>query len=80
MVVVDRLNGREPRTIPLINTCYSLVTPNRAISVSGVYRYSQVQVRLLTTSAGVSPVDADQTLEARYAESWYQNMTADVFR
>ena len=80
MGIVDLLNGREPRTTALINTCYSLVTPKRAISVSGVYRYSQTQARLLTASAGVSPADADQKLEARYAESWYQNMTADVFR
>ncbi|GEM_PF-3789126 len=37
MAVVDHINGREPGKPAFINTCYSLLTPERSISVSGVY-------------------------------------------
>jgi hypothetical protein len=66
----------------LMNTCYSLVAPDYGISIAGVYRVVDDKITAVAGSEGVSPLDApDETrsLEAAYTQSWYSNITADVF-
>jgi sulfide dehydrogenase [flavocytochrome c] flavoprotein chain len=87
LAVVDHINGREPGTPAFFNTCYSLLTPEHSISVSGVYKVAvneagEQSVVGVGDSVAVSPADADdrfQTREARYAESWYDNLTDQGF-
>ena len=87
VAVVDHINGREPGTPAFFNTCYSLLTPEHSISVSGVYKVAvneageQVVVGV-GNSVAVSPAGADdrfQAREARYAASWYDNLTNQGF-
>ena len=87
LAVVDHINGREPGTPAFFNTCYSLLTPEHSISVSGVYKVAknddgQQVVVGVGNSVAVSPAAADdrfQAREARYAESWYDNLTDQGF-
>jgi sulfide dehydrogenase [flavocytochrome c] flavoprotein chain len=87
VAVVDHINGREPGKPAFFNTCYSLLTPEHSISVTGVYEVvtdadGQQSVAGVGDSVAVSPAGADdryQAREARYAESWYDNLTNQGF-
>jgi sulfide dehydrogenase [flavocytochrome c] flavoprotein subunit len=74
-------NGKpdEPR---LINTCYSLVAPDYGISVAGVYRPADGQLKDVEGSGGVSAIDtpsSTRALEATFANGWFNTITAEVF-
>jgi sulfide dehydrogenase [flavocytochrome c] flavoprotein chain len=76
------LAGRKPDEPILINTCYSLVAPDYGISVAGVYKPADGQLKDVEGSGGVSPVDAPSStraLEATLAEGWFKTITAEVF-
>lgn len=77
--VLDALYDREPGTPSYLNTCYSFVGPHYGISVAAVYEYSEAEGRIVSTSAGVTPMDANRRLEAVFAESWHKNIADDVF-
>ena len=78
--VVDLLSGREPGTPSWVNTCYSLVAPKYGISVAAVYGVDeQGRAGKVKGAGGVSPKDGNTLLEALYAESWYKNITDDMF-
>ncbi|UCE75751.1 MAG: FAD-dependent oxidoreductase [Gammaproteobacteria bacterium] len=65
-----------------VNTCYSLVGPEYGISVAGVYRLVDGEIKSVEKSGGVSPIDADRQFrqtEARYAVGWYQSIVSDSF-
>jgi len=87
VAVVDHINGREPGKPAFFNTCYSLLTPEHSISVTGVYKVvtdadGQQSVAGVGDSVAVSPAGADdryQAREARYAESWYDNLVNQGF-
>ena len=87
VAVVDHINGREPGKPAFFNTCYSLLTPEHSISVTGVYKVvtdadGQQSVAGVGDSVAVSPAGADdryQAREARYAESWYDNLVDQGF-
>jgi sulfide dehydrogenase [flavocytochrome c] flavoprotein subunit len=69
--------------VPLINTCYSLVAPDYGISVADVYRLNnEHKFEKIPKSGGVSPISADtiiRELEAEYAQSWYSNITKEIY-
>jgi hypothetical protein len=76
------LRGEVPATPKLINTCYSLVAPDYGISIAGVYRIANGQLTDVEGAGGISPSDAPRsfrTLEATYAEAWFQTITAEMF-
>jgi NADPH-dependent 2,4-dienoyl-CoA reductase/sulfur reductase-like enzyme len=76
------LRGDKPAEPKLINTCYSLVTPDYGISVAGVYRPASGQLTDVEGAGGVSPADAPRAfraLEATYADAWFQTITNEVF-
>lgn len=79
--VVDLLNGKEPGTPSWVNTCYSLVGPKYGISVAAVYGVGPdgKAGSKVKDAGGVSPKDGNKLLEALYAESWYKNVTDDMF-
>lgn len=72
--------GLAPPSPRVINTCYSLVAPAWAISVSGLY--SGDEDRMAAVSEGTSPLIGDEALRAREAEDfdlWYRGLTRDSF-
>ncbi len=80
--VTRLLNGESPVSGKLINTCYSLVAPDYGISVAGVYQPGERIWAEIDGAGGVSPADASRetrTLEANYAQRWFDNLTTQVF-
>ena len=80
--VARLLRGEAPSEPKLINTCYSLVAPDYGISVAGVYRPVGGQLTDVEGAGGISPLSAPRSfrsLEATYAEAWFQTITAEVF-
>lgn len=80
--VAKLLAGSSPDQAKLINTCYSLVAPDYGISVAGVYRAADGQLKEVEGSGGVSPIDAPSStraLEARLADGWFKTITEEVF-
>src|SRR5437016_7161950 len=58
----------EPPSLPkLINTCYSLVAPDYAISIAGVYQPTNGLLVDVQDAGGVSPTDAPPDFRAREA-------------
>ncbi|MFL6796661.1 MAG: FCSD flavin-binding domain-containing protein [Xanthobacteraceae bacterium] len=80
--VVKLLAGDKPEEPKLINTCYSLVAPDYGISVAGVYRPADGQLKEVEGSGGVSPANAPpatRAAEATFANGWFKTITAEVF-
>jgi sulfide dehydrogenase [flavocytochrome c] flavoprotein chain len=75
------LAGEKPVEPRLINTCYSVVAPDYGITVAGAYRPKD-GVLVDAEGGGVSPIDAPastRVAEARYADGWFNTITAEVF-
>ena len=77
--VVDLLGGRVPEQSPVLtNTCYSYVSDKDVIHVASVHAYNAEKKTLLVVpgSGGVSAGPSE--LEGHYANSWAQNIWADI--
>jgi NADPH-dependent 2,4-dienoyl-CoA reductase/sulfur reductase-like enzyme len=80
--VATLLKGDKPAEPKLINTCYSAVAPDYAISIAGVYRPANGLLADVEGAGGVSPIDAPasfRALEASYADAWFKTITSEVF-
>lgn len=80
--VVNMLRSEPVPSPKLINTCYSLVAPDYGITVAGVYRPVNGLLTDVEGAGGVSPADAPasfRSLEATYADAWFQTITSEVF-
>ncbi len=80
--ILRSLRDLSPLPSTMANTCYSLVNPDYAISVAGVYRPQQNRWQPIEGAGGTSPQDASidqREREARYAEAWYDTVTQQVF-
>jgi len=77
--IADAAEGRDTGTPTLINHCYSFLAPDYAISVTGVYRYSESEGGLTATATGETPMDADRRLEASSARAWQSHFARDAF-
>jgi NADPH-dependent 2,4-dienoyl-CoA reductase/sulfur reductase-like enzyme len=80
--VVKLVGGGKPDEPRLINTCYSLVAPDYGISVAGVYRPADGQIKDVEGAGGVSPANAPSSVraaEAVFANGWFSTITAEVF-
>ena len=77
--VVALLAGHEPGMPSWVNTCYSLVGPGYGISVAMVYDLVDGKVAKVKGSGGLTPKDGNRAIEAVYAESWWTNVTNDMF-
>lgn len=78
--IVAELNGGTAGDPAYVNTCYSLISPDYGISVGVVWNLKDGAINKL--AGGVSPDKASldfRRQEALYAESWYQNIMADMF-
>ncbi|HSG88474.1 MAG TPA: NAD(P)/FAD-dependent oxidoreductase [Pseudomonadales bacterium] len=65
----------------LMNTCYSLVAPDAAISIAGAYGVRDGALETLEGTAGVSPAEGGgvRAAEADHAHGWYESIVADAF-
>ena len=66
----------------LVNTCYSLLSPDYGITVAAVYEANGDKIVKVEGSGGLSPMNASaqyRKREAEYAVGWYQNQMADIF-
>jgi NADPH-dependent 2,4-dienoyl-CoA reductase/sulfur reductase-like enzyme len=80
--VAKLIAGGKPDDPRLINTCYSLVAPDYGISVAGVYRPADGQLKDVEGSGGVSPLNAPastRAAEATFANGWFSTITQEVF-
>jgi sulfide dehydrogenase [flavocytochrome c] flavoprotein subunit len=80
--VAALLKGEQPPEPKLINTCYSAVAPDYAISIAGVYHPANGLLADVEGAGGVSPIDAPasfRALEASYADAWFKTITSEVF-
>jgi NADPH-dependent 2,4-dienoyl-CoA reductase/sulfur reductase-like enzyme len=80
--VAGLLHGQAPGAPKLINTCYSLVGPDYGISVAGVYRPVNGVLTDVEGAGGTSPLNVPasfRSLEAAYAEAWFDTVTTEVF-
>ena len=80
-VIAADLTG-QPRPKPTYaNTCYSLVAPGYAISVSGLYEAKDDQLVELP-GLGTSPLDADAAYRAQEASNsmgWYESISTEIW-
>ncbi|MCB1802787.1 MAG: FAD-dependent oxidoreductase [Gammaproteobacteria bacterium] len=78
--VVALLNGKDPADPSLVNTCYSVVGPDDAISVAMVYDLKEGKLSKVDGSGGLTPSDSSPDMRARevnYAYSWFENIKKD---
>lgn len=77
--VVNLMNGKEVVALSGINTCYSYITTNEAISVAAVYASKEGKIISVPNSGGVSPSDWSLVKsEATFAKSWLNNILTEM--
>ncbi len=80
--IVNDLSGKPPIAPSMVNTCYSLVTPEWGISVAAVYQLQGDSIKGVKGAGGVSPSDAGAQFrrqEAAYTRGWYASITQDIW-
>ena len=80
--IVASLQGKEIGNPSYLNTCYSLIGKDYGVSVAAVYRLQDNMITPVEGAGGVSPMDAsveDRKREVLYAQSWFKNITDDIF-
>ena len=80
--VIALLAETKPAEPLLMNTCYSMLAPQTAISVAGVYRPKDGVLTDSLGGGGTSPLDAPpqfRAQEAGYADAWFRTITAETF-
>ncbi|WP_137180609.1 NAD(P)/FAD-dependent oxidoreductase [Roseomonas sp. AR75] len=78
------LRGTAPPEGVYFNTCYSHVADDYGISIVGLFRPNAdgSAVEESRDAGGTSPrgdLPEQRRLEARYADGWYESITADMF-
>ncbi len=77
--IVAAMNGKEPVEMSGINTCYSFLSHDEAISVAGVYTVKEGKIVGVPNSGGISKLDySDAKVEAKYANSWLKNILTEM--
>jgi sulfite dehydrogenase len=77
--VVAMINGREPDPDPrIINTCYSFVSDDEVVHVASVHQLDPEKKTFLAIKGAGGVSSARNTLEAKYAWAWAQNIWSDM--
>ncbi|MEF3193280.1 MAG: FCSD flavin-binding domain-containing protein [Halothiobacillaceae bacterium] len=77
--IVASLRGEEPGAPKWVNTCYSYVTADGAISVAGVFELN-AERKIIEVSGGVSAKGGQNwKIEGLYAKGWYDSIRADTW-
>lgn len=84
VAVYASLTGKSMIEPSWVNTCYSIVAKDEAISVAAVYKYEGNKIVSVAGAGGLTPGGAGFNAEMRkrevqYAYSWFNNITADIF-
>ena len=82
LAIVALLADTKPAEPLLMNTCYSMLAPDTAISVAGVYRPKDGVLTDTLGAAGLSAIDAPpefRAQEAAYADAWFKTITSETF-
>ena len=75
--IVELLAGRQPDPAPVVaNTCYSDTSESTAGAVADVFRFDKEKGYVKQASGGASKI-GDELMHT-YAESWAQNIWAEV--
>ncbi len=80
--IAQLLAGAKPREPELTSTCYSLLAPGYAISISGRYHPVDGQFIEIEDAGRTSPLEAPQSRraeEAKLADGWFTQITNEVF-
>jgi NADH dehydrogenase FAD-containing subunit len=77
--IVQLLNGRQPASVKILNTCYSLVAEKEAIRVSSVHEWNDAQGTLVPVKGAGGVSAARSEAEATYTWNWARNIWADSF-
>ncbi len=81
--VAAMLNGQDAPTPSYVNTCYSIAGEDFGFSVAAVYKLADDKSKIAKISGGLTPADAtaeQHKREVMYAHSWFDNITADIFK
>ncbi len=81
-VIAALMNGDRVPELQLINTCYSMIGYDQAISIAGVYRPADGVLADVPGAGGTSPLDAGadfRRMEAELARGWFSTICDDVF-
>lgn len=80
-VIAAQLAGKSPTTPTLNGICYNTVAPGYAFSLAGVYQ-PKGDIFMEIEGGAISRLDAPRDTrerEAKDAQAWFQNLTADAF-
>lgn len=76
------LSGLSPEPTVLTNTCYSYLSDDAAVSITGVYTNEDGKLHSVEGAGGLSPLGADpfiQGNEAQQATAWFRTITQQTF-
>lgn len=80
LAIAAELTGQPAPSVRLVNTCYSLLAPDHAISVSGVYGDSAGRLGVLNEGmSDLAAGSAERAQEAANARAWYRSIIDDSF-
>ena len=80
--IIASLRGVDPDEPSLINACYSVITPDHGISITGIYRVKDGQLVEVPGAGGISPMNASpafRKIEIAHGHSWLKNITSEMF-
>ena len=80
--VLASLRGAALTPGPALNICYSLLAPDYAVSVAGVYEVADGRRAAVEGAGGVSPLGADPLVrkaEADFAAGWYAGICGEAW-
>jgi NADPH-dependent 2,4-dienoyl-CoA reductase/sulfur reductase-like enzyme len=80
--ILRLLGGKTPDEPKLISNCYSLIAPDYAISIAGVYHPVKGDYLEVDGAGGTSPADAPASFraqEAKFADVWFKTATNEIF-
>lgn len=80
--IASQLSGQPVEPTVLANTCYSYVTPDAAVSITGVYSNANGALSSIDGAGGLSPAGADASVrmaEAAQAAAWFDQITSQAF-
>ena len=80
--IVRLLAGKAPEEPRLTSNCYSVIAPDYAIALTGIYHPLDGQFVEVEGSAASSPLDAPpakRAEEAKNADAWFRATTSEIF-
>jgi sulfide dehydrogenase [flavocytochrome c] flavoprotein chain len=77
--ILNALAGQPPNPEPVVmNTCYSFVSPDKAIHVASVHQYDGLMKTMQPVKGAGGLSAAPSEAEGRTARAWAQNIWADM--